>query len=285
MSTSSVPRRNVLKLGAAVIASSLFATVSPASNLDLTPALALAQPTDQVPTQGSALTQGVWLWQRTAYSDGQTVVCADPSKYTLAFLDRGLYGVQADCNQGSGSYTVDGAQLTLQPGPMTRAACPPGSQDTVFLRDQGQVATYLFDGENLVLNLRMDSGNMIFSPRPALSLTGSSWQVLGVNNGRGAVASVLSETQLDATFGENGIVSGTTGCNAYRGLYTVAGPTIAFGTLISTRQACPTEAAAAQEQAFLAALGASTRYELRAGRLTLRNDEGATQVDMVRPTG
>jgi len=118
-----------------------------------------------------------------------------------------------------------------------------------------------------------------------LSLTGSSWQVLGVNNGHGAVSSVLSETQLDATFGENGIVSGTTGCNAYRGLYTVAGPTIAFGTLISTRQACPSEAAAAQEQAFLAALGASTRYELRADRLTLRNDEGATQVDMVRPTG
>ncbi len=285
MSTSSVPRRNVLKLGAVVIANSLFATMSQVSNHDLTPAPALAGPPDQVPTPALALTQGVWLWQHTAYANDQTVVCADPRKYTLAFLDSGLYGVQADCNHGSGSYAVAGTQLTFQPGPMTRAACPPGSQDTVFLQDLGQVAMYVFDGENLVLNLWLDSGNMVFSPQPAVSLTGSAWQVLGVNNGHGAVVSVLSETQLDATFGENGIVSGTTGCNTYRGLYTVAGPTIALGPLISSHQACPSEAAAVQEQAFLAALGASTRYELRDDRLTLRSDAGATQVDLVRPMG
>jgi heat shock protein HslJ len=285
MNTSSVPRRNVLKLGAVVIADSLLAMTSRAGNHNLTAASALAQPPDQVPTPARALTQGAWLWLRTAYANDQTVVCADPSKYTLAFLDSGLYGVQADCNHGSGSYTVAGALLTFQPGPMTRAACPPGSQDTVFLQNLGQVATYVFDGENLVLNLRLDSGTMIFSPQPTLSLTGSAWQVLAVNNGRGAVVSVLSETQLDATFGENGIVSGTTGCNTYRGLYTVAGPTIAFGPLINSHQSCPSEAATVQEQAFLAALGASTRYELRDDRLTLRNDAGATQVDLVRPTG
>ena len=168
---------------------------------------------------------------------------------------------------------------------MTRAACPPGSQDTVFLRDLGQVATYVFDGENLVLNLKVDSGNMVFSPRPPVSLTGPAWQVLSVNNGRGAVASVLPETQLDVTFGGHGIVSGNTGCNNYRGLYTVTGATIAFGPLVSTRRACPSEAATAQEQAFLAALAASTRYEPRGDRLTLRDDGGAVQVDMVRPTG
>src|SRR3954447_24665577 len=126
---------------------------------------------------------------------------------------------------------------------------------------------------------------MLFSPQPPLSLSGPDWQVLSVNNGRGAVVTVLPETQLDATFGENGIVSGSTGCNNYRALYSVAGPAIAIGTLISTRRACQSEAAGAQEQAFLAALSASSRYEVGGGRLTLRNDEGATQVQMVRPTG
>jgi putative lipoprotein len=227
----------------------------------------------------------VWLWQRTSYADGTTIACSDPSKYTLTFLASGTYAVQADCNQGSGAYDATGSQLTLKPGPMTRAACPPDSQDTVFLRDLGQVATYVFEGENLVLNLRTDSGNMVFSPRPPVSLTGRAWQVLTVNNGRGAVASVVPGTQLDVTFGENGIVSGSTGCNAYRGLYAVAGLTIAFGSLITTRQACLSEAASAQEQAFLAALGASTRYELRADRLTLRDDAGAAQVDLIRPPG
>ena len=118
-----------------------------------------------------------------------------------------------------------------------------------------------------------------------MSLTGPAWQVLSVSNGRGALASVVSGTQLDATFGENGIVGGSTGCNTYRGLYTVTGATIAFGSLVSTRRACPSEEATAQEQAFLAALGASTRFELRGDRLTLRDDAGAAQVDLVRPPG
>jgi heat shock protein HslJ len=285
MRAAHLPRRHALKLGAAVLTYSLFATSSHASNDGPSPSPAVAQRPDEGPTPASTLAQGAWLWQRTAYADGTTVVCSNPGRYTLTFLDNGMYALQADCNQGSGTYTVAGSQLTLQPGPMTRAACPPGSQDTVFLRDLGQVVTYLMDGENLVLSLRLDSGNMVFSPQPPVSLTGPAWQVLGVNNGRGAVVSVVPETQLDATFDENGIVSGTTGCNTYRGLHTVTGATIAFGSLISTRRACPSDAAAAQEQAFLAALSASTRYEQRGDRLTLRDDAGAAQVDLVRPAG
>jgi heat shock protein HslJ len=187
MSTPGVPRRNVLKLGAAVITYGLFTTPSHATTDDPSPSPAVAQrpaPGTTLASAAGTLTQGVWLWQRTAYADGTTVVCSAPGKYTLTFLDNGLYSVQADCNQGSGSYTVAGSQLTLQPGPMTAAACPPGSQDRVFLRDLGQVATYVFDGDNLVLNLQVDSGNMVFSPQTA-SLTGRAWQVLSVNNGRG----------------------------------------------------------------------------------------------------
>ena len=283
MSMPSVPRRNVLKLGAAVITYGLFTMTSHASNDDPSPAL--AQPLSQASTPASALTQGVWLWQRTDYANDQTIMCADPSKYSLTFLDNGLYNVQADCNNGSGTYTVSGSQLALQTGPMTMAACPPGSQDTEFVRDLGQVAAHVFDGENLVLNLAMDSGNMVFSARPPVSLTGPAWQVLSVNNGREAIVSVLPETQLTATFGEDGIVDGNTGCNSYRGLYTVTGAMIAFGSLIATRRACLSVAAAAQEQAFLAALVASTSYELLGDRLTLRDDAGAAQVDLIRPPG
>jgi len=288
MSARSIPRRNVLKLGAAVITSTLFASTAYGGTDAPSPFRAQAQrlaPGLTPAFEDGTLTQDVWLWQRSTYADGTTIVCSNPSQYTLAFLENGVYSVQADCNQGNGSYTVDGSQLALQPGPMTRAACPPGSQDTVFLRDLGLVGTYVFNGENLVLNLQADSGNMVFSPRPPGSLTGPAWQVLSVNTGRGAVASVVSGTQLDATFGENGIVGGSTGCNTYRGLYTVTGATIAFGSLVSTRRACPSEEATAQEQAFLAALGASTRFELRGDRLTLRDDAGAAQVDLVRPPG
>lgn len=227
--------------------------------------------------------QGTWAWQRTEYGDGSTVEAADPSKYTITFRADGRVLLQADCNTGSAGYSVDGASLTFGPAAISLVGCPPGSQDTVFLRDLSQVATFVFDGDQLVLNLRLDSGNMIFSRVAPPSLTGVTWRVTGVNNGREAVVSVLPETQLTAVFGEDARVSGDTWCNMYAGPYTVSGPNMSFGPLITTRRACMSEAANAQEQAFLAALEATARFEMQGDRLTLRDADGATQVTLVRP--
>jgi heat shock protein HslJ len=289
MDTEKLPRRAVLKLGAAALGIGLFGATNQttgAQGSQPAPAQVPQPSTPPAPAAPSAGTAplGTWLWQRTEYANDTTVVSQDPSKYTLALLADGRYNIQADCNRGSGSYTVSGAQITFQPGPMTLAACLPGSQDSVFLRDLRQVVTYVMDGENLVLNMRIDTGNMVFSPQPPVSLTGAPWRVQSVNNGRGGVVSVLADTQLSATFGEDGTVSGDTGCNTFRGPYTVTDATIAFGPMATTRRACLSEPAAAQEQAFLAALAASTRFELAGDRLTLRDDPGSTQVILVRPS-
>jgi heat shock protein HslJ len=95
---------------------------------------------------------------------------------------------------------------------------------------------------------------------------------------------VLPDTQLAAMFGDDGNVSGDTGCNTCRGPYTISDSTISFGALISTRRACLSDAARVPEQAFLAALSASTGVQLVGDRLTLRDAAGATQVLMVRST-
>ena len=57
---------------------------------------------------------------------------------------------------------------------------------------------------------------------------------------------------------------------------------MSFGPLITTRRACMSEAANAQEQAFLAALEATTTFEMQ-GPATLRDADGAMQVTLVRP--
>src|SRR5438034_2600021 len=227
--------------------------------------------------QTTDITQGTWLWTRTDYGDGSTVDAADPSLYTLTFLDNGVVTFQADCNTGSGQYMLAGSSLKLQGGPMTLVACGPGSQDSVFLHDLGQVVSYAFDGEQLVLNLRLDTGNMVFSPTPPPSLTSIEWQATGINNGHGGVASVLPDTSVTAIFFDNGSVVGQTGCNTYNAPYSLAGSTIEIGPIATTRRACGTEEASAQEQAFVAALSASSAYELGVNRLTLRNANGATQ--------
>jgi heat shock protein HslJ len=276
-------RRRTLALGAALVALSLFGATRQSVGAQSGPAPAqLPQPSSPTPPSASTLTGVIWLWQRTEYGDGTTVAAPDPSRYTLALTPDGALSLQADCNRGSGQYTVDGSRLTLQPRAITLAICGPGSQDAVFLRDLQRVTSYVLDGESLALNLTMDSGTMYFTPQPPASLTGAAWRVQSVNNGRGGVASVFADTRLSATFGDDGTVTGETGCNTYRGPYTLDGATIAFGPLITTRRACLSEQAAAQEQAFTAALAASARYELAGDRLTLRDANGATQVILVR---
>ncbi|MBV9329898.1 MAG: META domain-containing protein [Chloroflexi bacterium] len=247
------------------------------------PPVQIPPPTSPSGGGGASITQAPWAWQRTEYGDGTSVVASNPNDYTVTFRTDGRAVIQADCNTGSGGYTLDGQSLTFQPIAMSLVACPPGSQDTVFLRDLSQVATYVFDGDKLVLNLRLDTGNMIFSPLPPPTLTGVTWRVTGVNNGRGGVVSVVSGTQLTAIFGDDGRVNGDTGCNMFSGPYTIAGSSIAVGPLISTRRACLSEDANAQEQQFLTALAASSTYELMGARLTLRDADGATQVTLVRP--
>jgi heat shock protein HslJ len=125
---------------------------------------------------------------------------------------------------------------------------------------------------------------MVFQPQPPASLSGSAWRVQSYNNGRGGLSSVLGGAELTATFAEDGSVSGNTGCNLYRGSYSVAGSTITLSQLINTRRACIQPELNEQEQAFLRALEASASYELVGDRLTLSDAAGTRQVALVRPT-
>jgi len=246
-------------------------------------------PAAPVPAAGPSgsspsLTQGVWLWTRTEYSNDSMLQSPNPNAYTVAFMDDGSVAIRVDCNTGSATYTVNGSSLSLQPGAITLAACPPGSQDTVFLRDLLQVATYVFDGPQVVLNMALDSGNMIFSPQSLTGLTGPTWRVTNYNNGVRGVVSTVAGTQLSMVFGDDGRVSGDTGCNLFSGPYTLSGSSISFGPLATTRRACLSDEANQQEQQFLAALHATTTYELVGDRLTFRDGNAATQLVAVRPS-
>jgi heat shock protein HslJ len=118
---------------------------------------------------------GTWYWlafQDSADGDeSNDIIVADPANYVLEFLADGTVQIQADCNRASSQITLEGSSLTFAPGPMTLAECEPGSLYNEFLAKLGDVVTYIFDeGGDLVLNLKVDAGNMIFS-REALSIS------------------------------------------------------------------------------------------------------------------
>jgi heat shock protein HslJ len=237
-------------------------------------------PTSTTTVGPMQLTGPTWRWLRSEYSDDSVVTVNNPDNYTVRFNPDGAVAVRADCNQVLGTYQQSGSSLTLQLGPSTLVACPPGSQADVFTRDLSNVVTYVQRGETLFLNMRVDTGNMVFEPQAAPSLTDMTWHVQSYNNGRGGVVTVQSGTQLTATFGADGRLSGSAGCNTYTGTYTVDGSSMSIGPLATTRIACP-EPIMQQENAYLAALAATSQFMLTPDRLTLRDADGATQVILV----
>ncbi|NIN65879.1 MAG: META domain-containing protein, partial [Anaerolineae bacterium] len=63
----------------------------------------------------------------------------------------------------SGTYTLDGAGgLTLELGPTTLAECEPGSLYDEYLEMLGWVRTYVLEGDQLVLNMMADGGDLFF---------------------------------------------------------------------------------------------------------------------------
>ena len=107
-----------------------------------------------------------WQWeefQDTAEINSLTV--PDPENYTLTLNDDGTASIQADCNQVTWSYTLDGSQLTFDTtGPATLAMCAEGSLDQQFLERLGYTATFVLEDGKLYLNLFADAGNLVFHP-------------------------------------------------------------------------------------------------------------------------
>jgi heat shock protein HslJ len=115
-------------------------------------------------SSGSDITGIVWQWtalQETVPAS-QSVV-PDPENYTISFNDDGTYALQADCNQGSGSYTLDGSSLTIEPGALTRAFCGEDSLDVIYLASLEKVSSYAIEDGQLQLKFADDGGKMDFN--------------------------------------------------------------------------------------------------------------------------
>ena len=94
---------------------------------------------------------------------------------------------------------------------------------------------------------------------------------------------MLADTAAEVSFGEDGSINGTGGCNRLMGNYTVEGGTMTLEPLATTRMACPEpEGVMDQETKLLAALESATGYAIDGDTLRLTNAEDATAVTLSR---
>jgi len=103
-----------------------------------------------------------WAWVSFITPVEQIDVDA-PDRYTIALDAEGLVALRADCNRGSGAYSVEAdRRIAFGPIALTRAMCPPGSLSDRFTREVGRATSYFLSDGDLFLELPMDSGTLRF---------------------------------------------------------------------------------------------------------------------------
>lgn len=90
---------------------------------------------------------------------------------------------------------------------------------------------------------------------PAGLLTGGDWQIEDV-----AGHGILDDSNITLQFGDNGRVSGSTGCNRYMGSFDLTGEGLNLGKMAGTMMACP-DALMTQERRVLEALENVQRFD------------------------
>lgn len=248
----------------------------PPSTTDSTPVVP-ATAADELPLVGT-------LWQMQSHQGNDAL---PGTEVTAVFAADGSLSGNSGCNNFSTSYTVDGNSLTVNDAiAATMMACLQEGvmeQETAFLAALTDAATFEIRGNSL--EIRDAEGGVLVSfvaVTPA-ALTSVTWQLTSYNNGREAVVSVLTGTEITAVFGEDGSLAGSAGCNRFTTSFQADSGSISIGLVASTMMACEEEIMQ-QETAFLAALPTAATYDIQGDTLELRDANGALVASFVAQT-
>ena len=116
-------------------------------------------------TAGGDITGPTWhLTSITTDQRQEIVPAAAVASYTITFNDDGTWEGQADCNQISGTYTIEGeAILTITLGPSTMAACGEASLSDRYVEALATTTTYSI-AENQ-MTLTTGDGELLYQSR------------------------------------------------------------------------------------------------------------------------
>lgn len=235
------------------------------------------------PATKAAIDGKAWRMQSLRGLD-PAKLAAVKSGVTLRFAS-GVVQLFAGCNQMRGTYTLEDGVLAMSKMAGTMTACPEPAmsvENAVRKALAKPARATLANGRLTLTPMDEDAEGaavMVLAPEAAPQIEGA-WNVNGVNDGRKALMSTLRGTTLTLSFA-GGTVSGSAGCNTFRGTYKVQGDRVAIGRLSTTRKACPDEGLMKQESNFVAALERADTWKIEEGELTLRGAAGERLVSAV----
>lgn len=223
-------------------------------------------------------------WVLAFYLDasGQTAAANPAFEPTAEFRTGRVAGV-AGCNTYRASCQARDGKLTVGRAASTMMACEPSvmAQERAFLNNLQAAVSYRRDGDLLAISDAQGVVMLTFRAERPPVLTDATWLMTSYNNGKGGFQSVLADVQVTAVFGDDGKLTGHSGCNRYSATYTIAADKIEIGPPRTTRMMCP-EPIMDQETAYLKALAGATVFRMERSRLVMRDAGGAAMVAFVR---
>ncbi|MDH4105867.1 MAG: META domain-containing protein [Gammaproteobacteria bacterium] len=209
-------------------------------------------------------------------------VLTAPGNVTLQFGGGRASGSDG-CNRFAGGFQADAKALQFSQLAGTQMACEPEVMAQAGAVTGALMATraYRDAGRRLEL-LGADGKTVAVYKAQELQVEGTAWEVTGINNGKGGVASLVADTNVTLQFGPESRASGTAGCNRYTAGYTADKGALTFAPAAATRMMCAASGVMEQEQAFLQALTRVATVRMEGDRLELRAADGALMVSARR---
>ncbi len=207
---------------------------------------------------------------------------------------KGVATAKFAAGQMSGSGTVNRYSATYTTGPgnaiqigavaSTQMAGPDDAmaQEQAYFAAIQKAATYKVTGDSLTL--LDDKGNTLvkYAAVTPTELTGTEWQAIAYNNGKGALQSIATDSSITAKFDKAGALSGNASINQYSTKYTISGTDkMTIDAQIVTTKMAGSDVLMAQEAAYLAALPQTATYEIDGDTLWLRDANGAALAQYV----
>jgi heat shock protein HslJ len=199
---------------------------------------------------------------------------------TLNFDNDNVTGSDG-CNRYNASYTLNADNININKNvASTMMACPEPimRQTSSYISALTQATGYKIETEQLILLDKTGKPLATFK-KQNVQLSGTSWQVTNINNGKQAVTSLIADSKLTSVFGTDGKLSGSAGCNNYTANYKIEAKKVKIGTIIATRKMCAKPTGVMQQEVlFLKALATAATYDVEGKRLELHTADGALAV-------
>ena len=123
-------------------------------------------PTNTSVTNGTAVNitapfvNSTWRW--IAQAGSESISVPSPDRYTIAFASNGTYAIRADCNNGTGNFTVNATKVKVSPANMTsKTYCGDQSLNTKFTAGLVQVTGYQMDASGRLVLIMVNQNERL----------------------------------------------------------------------------------------------------------------------------